>query len=91
MTNQNAYANAGVDVAAGEQAVDLMGNAVAATYTPQVLGGIGGFGAAFALGNTYRDPVLISGTDGVGTKLLLAIAADKHDTIGQDFSCDGDE
>lgn len=44
MTNQNAYANAGVDVAAGEQAVDLMGNAVAATYTPQVLGGIGGFG-----------------------------------------------
>ncbi|TGE78741.1 phosphoribosylformylglycinamidine cyclo-ligase [Weissella confusa] len=85
MTNQNAYANAGVDVAAGEQAVDLMGNAVAATYTPQVLGGIGGFGAAFALGNTYRDPVLISGTDGVGTKLLLAIAAGKHDTIGQDL------
>ena len=60
MTNQNAYANAGVDVAAGEQAVDLMGNAVAATYTPQVLSGIGGFGAAFALGNTYRYPVLIS-------------------------------
>ncbi|MBJ7688109.1 phosphoribosylformylglycinamidine cyclo-ligase [Weissella confusa] len=85
MTNQNAYANAGVDVAAGEQAVDLMGQAVSATYTPQVLGGIGGFGAAFALGKSYRDPVLISGTDGVGTKLLLAIAADKHDTIGQDL------
>ena len=67
-------------------AVDLMGNAVAATYTPQVLGGIGGFGAAFALGNTYRDPVLISGTDGVGTKVYCSrFAADKHDTIGQDL------
>lgn len=85
MTEQNAYAAAGVDIAAGDRAVDLMKESVAATYTPQVLGGIGGFGAAFALGNDYQEPVLISGTDGVGTKLLLAIAANKHDTIGQDL------
>ncbi|WP_273951171.1 phosphoribosylformylglycinamidine cyclo-ligase [Leuconostoc mesenteroides] len=85
MSEKNAYQKAGVDIKAGERAVDLMKDAVADTYNDQVLDGIGGFGAAFALGKGYTDPVLISGADGVGTKLLLAIAADKHDTIGQDL------
>ncbi|MEC5142008.1 AIR synthase related protein, partial [Pediococcus pentosaceus] len=53
--------------------------------TPGVLAGVGGFGAAFALGTQYREPVLISGTDGVGTKLLLAIMAGRHESIGQDL------
>ena len=85
MTEQNAYQQAGVDIKAGEEAVELMKDAVADTYNDQVLDGLGGFGAAFALGNRYQNPVLVSGADGVGTKLLLAIAADKHDTIGQDL------
>lgn len=85
MNNGNAYQEAGVDIKAGEQAVELMKDAVAETYTPNVLDGIGGFGAAYALGSEYRNPVLVSGADGVGTKLLLAIAADKHNTIGQDL------
>lgn len=85
MTEQNAYQRAGVDIKAGEKAVALMKDAVADTYTPRVLDGIGGFGAAFSLGSSYQNPVLVSGADGVGTKLLLAIAADKHDTIGQDL------
>lgn len=85
MTKQNAYQRAGVDIKAGEKAVAMMKDAVADTYTPGVLDGIGGFGAAFALGSNYQEPVLVSGADGVGTKLLLAIAANKHDTIGQDL------
>lgn len=85
MMEQNAYQRAGVDIKAGEKAVALMKDAVADTYTPRVLDGIGGFGAAFALGSGYQNPVLVSGADGVGTKLLLAIAANKHDTIGQDL------
>lgn len=85
MTEKNAYQQAGVDIKAGEQAVELMKDAVADTYTPNVLDGIGGFGAAYALGSNYKNPVLVSGADGVGTKLLLAIAADKHHTIGQDL------
>ena len=82
---QNAYQKAGVDIAAGERAVELMQSAVADTYTPEVINGLGGFGAAYALGSNYQDPVLVSGSDGVGTKLLLAIAAQRHDTIGQDL------
>lgn len=85
MTKKNAYQSAGVDIKAGEQAVELMQDAVASTYTPNVLSHLGGFGATYALGTDLKDPVLISGADGVGTKLLLAIAADKHDTIGQDL------
>ena len=85
MTNENAYQKAGVDIKAGEKAVNLMQDEVAKTYNDNVLSGIGGFGAAYALGTNYKDPVLISGADGVGTKLLLAIAANKHDTIGQDL------
>ncbi|NKN30447.1 phosphoribosylformylglycinamidine cyclo-ligase [Weissella cibaria] len=85
MTEANAYAGAGVDILAGETAVDMMQADVAATYTPGVLAGVGGFGAAFALGTQYREPVLISGTDGVGTKLLLTIMAGRHESIGQDL------
>ena len=83
--SQLTYREAGVDIDAGNKAVDLMKKHVRSTYRPEVLGDIGGFGGLFAL-NTgkYRQPVLVSGTDGVGTKLCLAFMADKHDTIGQD-------
>ncbi|WEV53934.1 phosphoribosylformylglycinamidine cyclo-ligase [Leuconostocaceae bacterium ESL0723] len=80
-----AYEAAGVDIEAGNKAVEMMSSAVKDTYTPNVLGGIGGFGAAYALDPNLKEPVLISGADGVGTKLLLAIAANRHDTIGQDL------
>lgn len=78
------YRDAGVDIDAGNRAVTLMKESVRATYRPGVMGDIGGFGGLFALGQKYRDPVLVSGTDGVGTKLRLAFMMDKHDTIGQD-------
>ena len=79
------YRAAGVDIDAGNEAVQLMKEAVRSTYRPEVLGDIGGFGGLFALNMAkYRQPVLVSGTDGVGTKLRIALMADKHDTIGQD-------
>ncbi|MBP2644904.1 MAG: phosphoribosylformylglycinamidine cyclo-ligase [Firmicutes bacterium] len=79
------YRQAGVDVDAGNKAVELMKGHVKATYRPEVLGDIGGFGGLFALNAAkYKEPVLVSGTDGVGTKLKLAFMLDKHDTIGQD-------
>lgn len=79
------YADAGVDIAAGDEAVELMKEGVRATYRPEVLGDLGGFGGLFALDTRkYKEPVLVSGTDGVGTKLKLAFLANKHDTIGQD-------
>ncbi|TWH47852.1 phosphoribosylformylglycinamidine cyclo-ligase [Sporomusa sp. KB1] len=79
------YRDAGVDIDAGNKAVELMKHHVRATYRPEVLGDIGGFGGLFALNSgKYRQPVLVSGTDGVGTKLKVAFMADKHDTIGQD-------
>lgn len=79
------YRAAGVDIDAGNKAVQLMKDAVRSTYRPEVLGDIGGFGGLFALNLAkYRQPVLVSGTDGVGTKLRIALLADKHDTIGQD-------
>ncbi len=79
------YRQAGVDIDAGNKAVELMKKHVRATYRPEVLGDIGGFGGLFALNaGKYREPVLVSGTDGVGTKLKLAFMMDKHDTIGQD-------
>ena len=83
--SQLTYREAGVDIDAGNKAVDLMKEHVRATYRPEVLGDIGGFGGLFAL-NTgkYKEPILVSGTDGVGTKLCVAFMADKHDTIGQD-------
>lgn len=85
MTEESAYAASGVSVEAGKASVEKMQTAVEATYNDQVLTPLGSFGSAFALGQGYQDPVLISGTDGVGTKLLLTIAAQKYDTIGQDL------
>lgn len=79
------YREAGVDIDAGNKAVDLMKQHVRATYRPEVLGDIGGFGGLFALNSKkYAEPILVSGTDGVGTKLSVAFMMDKHDTIGQD-------
>ena len=82
--SDDAYRDAGVDIAAGEAVVDGIREAVASTRRPEVLAGLGGFGGLFALGH-YRDPVLVSGTDGVGTKLLLAEALGAHKTIGIDL------
>lgn len=79
------YREAGVDITAGNEAVERMKPAVARTRRPEVLGGLGGFGGLFALDTSkYPDPVLVSGTDGVGTKLRLAFQMDRHTTIGQD-------
>lgn len=80
------YAAAGVDVAAGERSVALMRAAVQRTSRPEVVGGLGGFAGLFALDTTrYRQPLLASSTDGVGTKLAIAQAMDVHDTIGIDL------
>lgn len=79
------YADAGVNVAEGQRTVELMKKAVASTFTPGVLEGIGSFGALFRPDLTgMKEPVLVSGTDGVGTKLKLAFLMDRHDTIGRD-------
>ena len=79
------YRDAGVDIDAGNRAVELMKESVKRTYTPGVVGDLGGFGGLYSLaGHSMSDPMLVSGTDGVGTKLRLAIMMDKHDTIGQD-------
>lgn len=81
----DAYKQAGVDIAAGNEAVDRMKKHVERTFRPEVLTGLGGFGALFGLPpKKYEEPVLVSGTDGVGTKLKLAFMMDKHDTIGID-------
>lgn len=79
------YAAAGVDVTAGYESVELIKSHVKKTNIPGVIGSIGGFGGMFEIGaNEYKNPVLVSGTDGVGTKLKLAFLMDKHDTIGID-------
>ena len=80
------YAAAGVDIAAGERAVDLIRPLVASTDRPGVIGGIGGFGGLFAVPtDRYREPVLVAATDGVGTKLEVARAAGRFDTVGIDL------
>ncbi|WP_438349222.1 phosphoribosylformylglycinamidine cyclo-ligase [Paenibacillus sp. FA6] len=80
-----AYKNAGVDIAAGNEAVERMKKHVKRTMRPEVMTDLGGFGALFSLNkDKYEEPVLVSGTDGVGTKLKIAFAMDKHDTIGID-------
>jgi phosphoribosylformylglycinamidine cyclo-ligase len=80
------YKDAGVDIDAGDNLVERIKPAVARTQRPEVLGGLGGFGALFELPlGRYRKPVLVSGTDGVGTKLKLAMELRKHDTIGIDL------
>lgn len=83
--SKNAYAQSGVDVEAGYEVVERIKKHVAKTERLGVMGALGGFGGMFDLtALDVKEPVLISGTDGVGTKLMLAIQYDKHDTIGQD-------
>ena len=95
------YKKAGVDIEAGYQSVELMKEHVKKTMRPEVLGGIGGFSGAFSM-NAFKDmekPTLVSGTDGVGTKLKVAFLMDKHDTVGidcvamcvNDIACAGGE
>lgn len=83
----DAYAESGVDTAAGDLAVDLMKAAVAKTHGPNVVGGFGGFAGLFDVSflTSFRRPLLATSTDGVGTKVAIAQALDKHDTIGQDL------
>lgn len=79
------YKSAGVNVEAGYEAVKLMKSDVKSTYDENVLGSVGGFGGMYSIKNfNYKKPVLVSGTDGVGTKLKIAFALDKHDTVGID-------
>jgi phosphoribosylformylglycinamidine cyclo-ligase len=80
------YKNAGVDIEAGYKSVELMKEYVKGTMRPEVLGGLGGFSGAFSLAKIkdMEEPVLLSGTDGCGTKVKLAFIMDKHDTIGID-------
>ena len=79
------YKDAGVDIEAGDALVDRIKPHAARTRRPEVLSGVGGFGGLFSLPRGYREPVLVSGTDGVGTKLKLAFELDRHDTVGQDL------
>jgi phosphoribosylformylglycinamidine cyclo-ligase len=79
------YASAGVDIEAGDRAVELLKPLAKKATRPEVRGGIGGFAGLFALRGGYREPVLASSTDGVGTKLAVAQAMDKHDTVGIDL------
>ncbi len=79
------YRDAGVDIDAGDSLVERIKPLARRTLRPEVLAGIGGFGALMELPRQYREPVLISGTDGVGTKLKLAFQMNRHDTIGQDL------
>jgi phosphoribosylformylglycinamidine cyclo-ligase len=83
--SRSAYRQAGVDVDAGERAVELMRAHVDSTRRPEVVGGLGGFGGAFAIPAGYREPLLIASTDGVGTKTAIAAAVRRFDTIGIDL------
>src|SRR5882724_437056 len=83
---KQAYARAGVDIALGNRLKSALPQLLASTQRPEVLGKVGGFGGLFALDvKKYREPVLVSSVDGVGTKLKIAFALDKHDTIGADL------
>lgn len=85
MAEKLTYKDAGVNIDAGNYSVKLIKDSVRATYRKEVLGDLGGFGGLFALNaSKYKEPVLVSGTDGVGTKLKIAFLLDKHDTVGQD-------
>ena len=84
-TTRIAYTASGVDVEAGERAVDLMRAAVESTRRPEVIGGLGGFGGAVSIPPGYREPVIVSSTDGVGTKTAIAAAMQRWDTIGIDL------
>src|SRR5262245_56344621 len=83
---QKAYARAGVDIDLGNKVKGTLPRLLAATHRPEVLGKVGGFGVLFALAvQKYKQPVLVSSVDGVGTKLKIAFALERHDTIGQDL------
>ncbi|BBF05709.1 TPA: phosphoribosylformylglycinamidine cyclo-ligase [Haemophilus influenzae] len=82
---QLSYKDAGVDIHVGNELVERIKGDVKRTRRSEVMGGLGGFGALCALPTKYKEPILVSGTDGVGTKLRLAIDLNKHDTIGQDL------
>lgn len=82
---QLSYKDAGVDIHTGNELVERIKGDVKRTNRSEVMGGLGGFGALCALPTKYKEPILVSGTDGVGTKLRLAIDLNKHDTIGQDL------
>ncbi len=84
ISKSDSYAAAGVDVTAGYASTNLIKPMVESTYIPGVIGTLGGFGGCFELPAGYTEPVLVSGTDGVGTKLKLAFMMDKHDTVGVD-------
>jgi phosphoribosylformylglycinamidine cyclo-ligase len=84
-TSPLTYRDAGVDIDAGDALVERIKPAAKRTMRPEVLGGIGGFGALFEVSKKFKEPVLVSGTDGVGTKLKLAFMLDRHDTVGQDL------
>jgi phosphoribosylformylglycinamidine cyclo-ligase len=79
------YKDAGVDVEAGREFVNQIRNLVNSTFRPEVVGGLGGFSGGFQLPSGYKEPVLISGTDGVGTKLKIAHALNRHDSVGIDL------
>ena len=83
--SRDAYRDAGVDIEAGDALVEQIGPLAASTHREGVVGGIGGFGGLFRLPQGYRDPILVSGTDGVGTKLLLAQRLGRHATVGIDL------
>ncbi len=85
MSQSLSYKDAGVDIDAGEALVDRIKGVAKATRRPEVMSGLGGFGALCELPTKYKQPVLVSGTDGVGTKLKLAMEMNKHDTIGIDL------
>jgi phosphoribosylformylglycinamidine cyclo-ligase len=82
---RDAYRAAGVDVAAGDRAVELMREHVESTRRPEVVGGLGGFGGAFTIPTGYREPLLVASTDGVGTKTAIATSLLRYDTIGVDL------
>ncbi len=85
MADQLTYAASGVDVKEGARAVELMKKHVKETFNPDVIGDLGGFGGLLRLSGAYESPVLVAGTDGVGTKLKIAFMMDQHDTVGQDL------
>src|SRR5665647_3930460 len=86
MTQQSlSYRDAGVDISAGDELIDAIKPFAKRTMREGVMGGIGGFGALFEVSKKYKEPVLVSGTDGVGTKLKLAFHLNRHDTVGIDL------
>ena len=85
MSDALTYRAAGVDIDAGNAVVERIKPLVQRTFRPEVMGGLGGFGGLFDLSGRYKEPVLVSGTDGVGTKLKLAQTLGRHDTIGIDL------